>query len=116
MPSLLRGPGPVPFLLIAWALWLAAIGAGEQVKANDGLGWDGVRFARYATEGPKALFDREINSYYVQRVGPSLLVHGIIRVLDQPFDPVTIRSVFVGLNLVLLTAAIFMLSDIARHL
>ena len=106
----------IPFLLIAWSLWLGAMAAGEQVPANDGLGWDGVRFARYATWGPKALRDREINSYYVQRTGPSLAVHGVIRALGQPFDSVTIRWAFLGLNLVLLTGSIAMLVDTAQRL
>lgn len=89
---------------------------GEQVPANDGLGWDGVRFARYATSGPQALLDREINSYYVQRTGPSLVVHAVIRALGQPFDPVTIRWTFLGMNLVLLTGSIAMLVDTGRRL
>lgn len=111
-----RASGLIPFLLIAWTLWLAAIAASEQVQANDGLGWDGVRFARYATEGPKALLNREINDYYVQRMGPSLVVHAVIRGLGLPFDPVTIRWTFLGMNLVLLTGSIVMLVDLGRRL
>jgi len=114
--SPLRASGLIPLLLIAWSLWLGALAAGEQVPANDGLGWDGVRFARYATSGPRALLDREINSYYVQRTGPSLVVHGIIRALGQPFDSITIRWTFVALNLVLLTGSIAMLADTCRRL
>ena len=112
----MKASGPIPFLLIAWTLWLAAIAASEQVPANDGLGWDGVRFARYATAGPKALLNREINDYYVQRMGPSLVVHGVIRTLDLPFDAVTIRWTFLGMNLVLLTGSILMLRDLCRRL
>lgn len=112
----MKSSGLIPFLLIAWTLWLGAIAASEQVPANDGLGWDGVRFARYATEGPKALLNREINDYYVQRVGPSLVVHGVIRTLGLPFDPVTIRWTFLGMNLVLLTGSILMLVDLCRRL
>jgi hypothetical protein len=111
-----KSSGLIPFLAIAWTLWLAAIAASEQVPANDGLGWDGVRFARYATEGPKALLNREINDYYVQRMGPSLVVHGVIRTLGLPFDPVTIRWTFLGMNLVLLTGSILMLVDLCRRL
>lgn len=106
----------IAFLAIAWTLWLGAIAASEQVPANDGLGWDGVRFARYATEGPKALLNREINDYYVQRMGPSLVVHVVIRALGLPFDPVTIRWTFLGMNLVLLTGSILMLLDLCRRL
>lgn len=112
----MKPSGLIPFLAIAWTLWLAAIAASEQVPANDGLGWDGVRFARYATEGPKALLNREINDYYVQRMGPSLVVHGVIRALGLPFDPVTIRWTFLGMNLVLLTGSILMLVDLCRRL
>ncbi len=112
----MKSSGLIPFLLIAWTLWLGAIAAREQVSANDGLGWDGVRFARYATEGPKALFNREINDYYVQRMGPSLVVHGVIRALGLPFDPITIRWTFLGMNLVLLTGSILMLVDLCRRL
>ena len=114
--SYLRAPGSAPFLLIAWSLWLGAMAAGEQVPANDGLGWDGVRFARYATSGPQALVNREINSYYVQRTGPSLVVHAVIRALGLPFDPVTIRWTFLGMNLVLLSGSIAMLVDTGRRL
>lgn len=106
----------IGFLLIAWGLWLGAMALGEQVPANDGLGWDGVRFARYATQGPQALLDREINSYYVQRVGPSLVVHGLIRAFGLPFDAVTIRWTFLAMNLILLSVAIVILSDVGRRL
>jgi hypothetical protein len=111
-----RASGLIPFLLVAWSLWLGAIAADEQVPANGGLGWDGVRFARYATDGPRALLDREINSYYVQRMGPSLAVHGTIRALGLPFDPVTIRWTFMGINLILLTGSIAMLVDLGQRL
>ena len=114
--SPLRAAGVTPFLLIAWSLWLGAMAVGEQVPANDGLGWDGVRFARYATSGPQALLNREINTYYVQRTGPSLVVHVVIRALGLPFDPVTIRWTFMGMNLVLLTGSIAMLVDTGRRL
>ena len=116
MVFLLPGSRAFPFLVIAWALWLVAIGLGEQVPANDGLGWDGVRFARYATDGPQALFDREINRYYVQRVGPSLVVHSVIRALGLPFDSVSIRWTFLVMNLILLSGSILMLVDIGRRL
>lgn len=116
MSASIRASGLIPFLLIAWMLWLCALAADEQVPANGGLGWDGVRFARYATEGPKALLDREINGYYVQRMGPSLAVHGVIRALGLPFDAVTIRWTFLGINLILLTGSIAMLADLGRRL
>ena len=116
MPSPSGRPLLIGFLLIAWGLWLGAMALGEQVPANDGLGWDGVRFARYATQGPQALLDREINSYYVQRVGPSLVVHGVIRAFGLPFDAVTIRWTFLAMNLILLSVAIVILSDVGRRL
>lgn len=116
MSASLRASGLISFLVIAWSLWLGAVAAGEQVPANDGMGWDGVRFARYATRGPQALWEREINSYYVQRMGPSLVVHGIIKAAGQPFDSVTIRCTFLGMNLILLTGSIVMLVDVSRRL
>lgn len=101
---------------LLWALWFAAMLMGERVPANDGLGWDGVRFARYATDGPRALLDREINSYYVQRVGPSLAVHFLIRAAGLPFDAGTIRGAFLVINLVLLSASILWLGSVAQRL
>lgn len=117
VPSAIRRwPRTPAFFLIACGLWGWSIAWGEQVPANEGLGWDGVRFARYATEGPRALLDREINRYYVQRVGPSLLVHAMIRVAGLPFDPVTIRWAFVALNVTVLSLSLAMILDLASLL
>ncbi len=101
----------VAFLGILWCLWLGALAMGEKVPAGDGLGWDGSRFAKMTQAGPSMLLGKEINSYYVQRIGPSFAVRGILTMVGAPLDGPAVRAGFIVLNMALLSFALVLLMD-----
>ena len=83
---------------------------------NGGLGWDGVRFAKMVESGPAAVQAREINSYYVQRVGPSFAVRAMLEIVGADPEPSSIRLGFVVWNLTLLSVALLLLLDAANRM
>ena len=103
-------------LAILIACWLGAILLDETLPVNGGLGWDGSRFARMAQEGPRALVNGEINSYYVQRVGPSYAVRAMLLAARAEMSDENVRRGFIILNVTLLGIALFLLSDAAAGL
>jgi hypothetical protein len=107
---------PALLAAILWTLWIGAFAIGEKVPVNDGLGWDGKRFARMVEEGPKSLLERQINSYYVQRVGPSYAVRAGLALSGAPAGDASIRIGFIALNAVVLSASLFLLLDASRSL
>lgn len=110
-----EGP-PALFLALLWLLWLGAIAWNERLPVNDGLGWDGSRFAKMAQAGPSMLFNHEINRYYVQRVGPSFAVRGLLALAGGELDDASVRWGFIALNLLLLSVALLLLMDAGKQL
>ena len=94
------------FLGLLWCVWLGALAMGERVPVNDGRGGDGSRFAKMTQAGPAMLFDKEINSYYVSRVGPSFAVRLFLGLVGAPLDDAAVRNGFIVLNTLLLSAAL----------
>ena len=101
-------------LFTLWSIWGLAFAMGEVIPVNEGLGWDGVRFAKMVEGGPALLEGREINSYYVQRVGPSFAVRLMLMALGLSPGTGSIRLGFVVLNLTLLSLALVLLMDAAE--
>jgi len=89
---------------------------GERLPVNDGLGWDGARFVKMAEGGPSMLFEHEINRYYVQRVGPSFAVLGLLRLVGAELNDASVRLGFVALNALLLSAALWLLMKTGENL
>jgi hypothetical protein len=101
-------------LFTLWSIWGLAFAMGEVIPVNEGLGWDGVRFAKMVERGPALLEGREINSYYVQRVGPSFAVRLMLMSLGLSPESGSIRLGFVVLNLTLLSLALVLLMNAAE--
>ena len=101
-------------LVTAWAVWGLAFALGEEIPVNQGLGWDGVRFSKMVEGGAAMLPAKEINRYYVQRVGPSFAVRALLDMAGIPLEAASIRAGFVAWNLALLSAALALLQDAAR--
>jgi hypothetical protein len=62
---------------IAYAL---AVVFQEKIKIRDGLGWDGVKYGKWAKDFP-AVLSNGVNAYYSQRVLPSGVVYEGLRLL-----------------------------------
>lgn len=75
---MLKGQRPMAVLLIAYAMWgLYAVFFGERITVNDGLGWDGRIYYFISADFIEYARGRVFDSYYVQRVVPSLIVRAI---------------------------------------
>lgn len=65
-------------LFVAYAMWgLYAILFGERIPVNGGLGWDGKIYYFISLDFFEYVRGRVLNSYYVHRIVPSLLVKGL---------------------------------------
>ncbi len=84
----------------------------EKLEANNGLGWDGARYADIATH----LFNsNELDSYTIMRILPSLLVHYIFTAFGIEFSPQNIVLGFEILNTTLLCISVFLTLGIFEH-
>jgi hypothetical protein len=65
-------------LFVAYCSWaLHAIFFGERIPVNGGLGWDGKIYYFISLDFFEYVRGRVLNSYYVHRIVPSLLVKGL---------------------------------------
>lgn len=84
----------------------------EKLEANNGLGWDGYRYADIATY----LFNSsELDSYTIMRILPSLIVHIIFSIFSIAFTPSNIILAFEILNTTLLCISIVLTLEIFNH-
>jgi len=80
MTDRLRPFLPIVALFIAYLAWGAwAILSGERIPVNGGLGWDGQIYYFISKDSPEFVRSRVFDSYYIQRVLPSLIVRGMHR-------------------------------------
>jgi hypothetical protein len=103
-------------MLAIVAAWAAAqIAVGERIPVANGLGWDGVRYAAMTRDTPRLVHDREINTFYLQRVLPCLVIHGALRVLGVPLADGAIVTAFAVMNAGLLVVSAWLWAGIARE-
>jgi len=88
----------------------------DSIPAHGGLGYDGIRYARWVRDLPVVLFPdgplgpfvkSELDSYAARRFGPSAVLHCAMRLLDVPRTDANVIAAFAVANLALLTLAIF---------
>ena len=58
----------------------------ERIPLSEGLGWDGVVFGAVARDFYASVFVEGVDPYMVQRVLPSAIVHGLLRIAGAPLD------------------------------
>jgi hypothetical protein len=91
------------------------IGWAERLTVQEGLGWDGVYYARFVRDFQDIL-SSGVPSYYAQRVFPSGVVHYAMRLFSQPFTNANIVRAFETYNLVLLVLAAWVWGKIGDEL
>lgn len=89
---------------------------GDMVPANDGLGWDGVMYAALTRNVFQMISDGELNSYYAQRLLPSVIVRGLLMLAQLPLDNPHIVKGFFVYNFALLIGANMLWKQIADGL
>jgi hypothetical protein len=92
----------VPAFLLLGGVGLVLALYGERLSPGHGLGWDGRFYAEIARDPHRAVFVDGLSEYRLQRVLPSLVVHGALRALGRPLDDAEIVRGFAVYNLVLL--------------
>ena len=87
------------------ALLVALLGffGGERVPVNGGLGWDGVIYARWASDFHEEIFVRRVDTYYIQRILPAAVVHYSLRALAISLTDRHVMTAFGILSVLLLT-------------
>ena len=91
---------------------------GERIQMNDGLGWDGTIYAKWAqTDTIELLKSDDISDYYVNRLLPSIVVHNVTKSLGYDVSTnIGVINAFYIYNTLILLAAFFFLYKISRHL
>jgi hypothetical protein len=90
-----RGYPLVVMLSIIAAVGIFSIFWGERVQANGGFGHDGTIYGTIA----QLMNVRTLDTYYFQRIFPSVLVHIALTALRQPLDHQHVILAFSLLNL-----------------
>jgi hypothetical protein len=89
----------------AFALAAACFATGERVPVAGGLGWDGRTYAAWAQDFRNEVFVKGVDSYYVQRILPSAVVHYALRALGAPPTERNVLRGFCALDVGLVTLA-----------
>ncbi len=109
---------PSPAVLACAAFLVAATGFlfGERTEVNLGLGWDGVYYARWARDFEQEIFVKRVDTYYVQRILPSAVVYGTLRLLHVPTSHENVIRAFALFSVGLLTLAGYVWGRVAAEL
>ena len=81
----------------------------EKLPANEGLGWDGSRYAAIAHD---LLKSQVLDSYLVMRIFPCSLIHVLFKVFSIAFDSKNIILGFEIMNLICLATGIYYVKKI----
>src|SRR5688572_25924302 len=91
-------------LLVTGLFALMAVNArwAERVQVNDGLGWDGLRYADIVRDPHAAVLERATDSYTIQRVLPGVAVSALLAIVGaEPSNGNIVRG-FVVFNAALI--------------
>ncbi|HET8963109.1 MAG TPA: hypothetical protein VFM99_04385 [Chitinophagales bacterium] len=102
-------------MLFLWTLWsIIAIFFLEHVLSFDGLGFDGVVYAKIIKGFPDILLNRELNSYYTFRTLPSILIWSGLQLLQADISTENIIKGFMLLNYLSISGLLILLFLIVR--
>ena len=102
--------------LIVLVMALASLVIGEKVQAGGGLGWDGVTYAGLVRSLDDLVTNRELTTYYAQRVLPAALMRAALLVLGKPLTNANIILAFEIYGVVLAVGATLLWRRIADQL
>lgn len=88
--------------LIILVLGLFSFFWGEKITAGGGFGWDGSQYADMVRKLDSIIGRGQLGSYYAQRILPSAIVHGMLRVAGATDSNLNIIRGFELYNLMLL--------------
>lgn len=88
---------------------------GEKVEREDGLGWDGIAYARIARDLP-SMVRGGLNPYYAQRFLPSAVVHVSLGLCGAEMTTRNIILAFTVLNTACMILSLWVWAQIASDL
>lgn len=80
----------MPLIMFFWGMY--AIQAGELIAVDNGCGWDGSFYADLVFKNDYYLHGKVLDSYRVQRIIPSTIIHYALKVFQMP--PVIPNTVY----------------------
>lgn len=92
---------------------------GERIQVHNGLGWDGARYAYWATLNPFALIrhGEGIDLYNIQRIFPSSVIFFATHLIKyQLSSPIRMVNAFYIYHFIMLSLSALALWKIAKHL
>lgn len=91
---------PVNWQLPALACLLAAVTflVGERIPFNNGLGWDGAIYAKWARDFHHEAFETGIDAYRIQRILPAAITHYTLRGMGMTLSDKHIINCFAVIN------------------
>lgn len=97
---------------------------GEKIQVGGGLGWDGVLYGRIAMDfvgmvlqkGYVTFIAAGYESIVFQRLGPSLLIHALLRPFYDPITTPTVIMAFIAGNIIATTVTCALVLSTLRRL
>lgn len=103
-------------VLAAFVLSVVCFATGERVPVNGGMGWDGLAYARWAQDFHNEVFVKGVDSYHINRILPSAVVHYSLRALSiSPTDRSVLRA-FATLDILLIALVAWLWGHIAQQM
>ena len=103
-------------ILIVLVMGTISIFFGEKIEANNGLGYDGKRYAEITQNFPQYVLHNQLSPYRIQRILPSAIVHYTLKSLGVPLEYRNIIRGFELYNLALILITIYVWSLISYEL
>jgi hypothetical protein len=99
-----------------FAISLGGLLFGEKIEAGQGFGYDGGEYANIAQHFEALIAEKSLDSYRIQRILPSAIVHYTLRSLEIPFTPPAIIMAFGFLNVAIFTVSSAVWCQIANRM
>jgi hypothetical protein len=102
--------------VLACLLAIVTYATGERIGFNNGLGWDGAIYAKWARDFHHEAFDTGIDAYRIQRILPAVVTHYVLRGLGMSLTDKHILHCFAAINVLSITIVAIFWVRIANRL
>jgi hypothetical protein len=89
---------------------------GERIGVNGGQGWDGMSYTQWARDFPHSVLDAGLTRYHSQRVLPSAIIYGAMRLAGTAPSVPHVITGFAVLNAIMLALAAGLWAHLAHHM
>ncbi len=107
---------PSPFLFAVVGCAAGVIPLCLIQKVNQGLGYDGVKYAGWAKDFHRMVFEQRLDFYFAHRILPSAIIHYGFRLLNIPLIDLNIGRAFALVNIFSLSLLGYLWGHLSRDL